>query len=76
MMLRLILALTWDFIKVLENIIGKSVNLKFSEMQTGDTLKTFANIEELSKKTGFKPKIKLEEGLGKFIEWYLKFYQN
>lgn len=41
----------WDFIKVLENIIGKSVNLKFSETQAGDILKTFTNIEELSKKT-------------------------
>jgi UDP-glucuronate 4-epimerase len=38
-------------------------------MQPGDVTATFANIDKLNALTGYKPRVKLAEGLAKFVEW-------
>ena len=35
--------------------------------------KTYASIKNFKKLYGYKPKIKLEEGIKKFSNWYLNF---
>ena len=42
-------------------------------MQKGDVYETYANVDELIKITGYKPKIKLKLGLNHFIDWYLNY---
>jgi UDP-glucuronate 4-epimerase len=44
-------------------------------MQQGDVEETFADIDDLSKITGFSPKTTLSNGLGKFVDWYKKYYE-
>ncbi len=39
-------------------------------MQPGDVDITYANIEKAEELLGYKPKVKLEEGLKSFVEWY------
>ena len=43
-------------------------------MQAGDVPVTYADVSELEEDFGFKPKTSLEEGLGKFADWYKKYY--
>lgn len=62
------------FIEVIENCLGKKAKKNYMELQPGDVPKTFADIDNLTKDTGFRPKIKIEEGIPKFINWYLKYY--
>jgi UDP-glucuronate 4-epimerase len=62
------------FIEVLENCIGKKAEKNFLPMQPGDVPATYADIDELVRDTGFAPSTPLEEGLGRFVEWYKKYY--
>ena len=59
-----------DFIKEIENCLGKKAIKEFQPMQPGDVEATSADINLLNKYSGFKPKISLEEGMPQFIEWY------
>lgn len=43
-------------------------------MQPGDVEVTYADVSDLEKDFGFKPKTTLREGLKKFSEWYKSFY--
>lgn len=63
------------FISVLEEKIGKEAEKIYMEMQPGDILKTYADVSDLVKDVGFKPGTSIEEGLGKFVEWYKQYYK-
>lgn len=59
-----------DFINKLENELGIPAKKNFIPMQQGDVHQTNANTSKLEKEIGYKPKIQLDEGIHKFIEWY------
>jgi UDP-glucuronate 4-epimerase len=42
-------------------------------MQEGDVVATFADVSELKEACDFEPKISLDEGINKWLEWYLKY---
>ena len=44
-------------------------------MQPGDVPTTYADASALERDFGFTPKITLRDGLRKFAEWYLEYYQ-
>ena len=64
------------FISILENKIGRKAVKVYMDMQAGDVLKTYADVIDLEKDTGFKPNTSLEEGLSKFVDWYKKHYNK
>jgi UDP-glucuronate 4-epimerase len=41
----------------------------------GDVPATYASTDLLYKVVGFKPMTSIEEGLRKFVEWYVEFYK-
>ena len=43
-------------------------------MQAGDVPITYADIDELVDDIGFKPETSIEEGIGKFVDWYKQYY--
>jgi UDP-glucuronate 4-epimerase len=62
------------FVSVLEKELGIKAQKIWSPMQAGDVVTTFADIEDSTKQLKFFPKIKIEEGLPKFINWYKSYY--
>ncbi len=60
------------FIELIENYLGKKAKIKFLPMQPGDVKETFANINKARCELGFSPKIKIEEGIKIFLDWFLK----
>ena len=64
------------FIKLLEKSIGKKAKLNFEKMQPGDLKSTWADTSELSKWINFKPKVKIEEGVTLFSEWFLNYKEG
>lgn len=62
------------FIETLENAIDKKAKKEFLPMQPGDVYQTYADISELEKDFGFKPKTSIEDGLKKFADWYKEYY--
>ena len=63
------------FIEILEEKIGEKANIQFLEMQPGDVVRTYADVSDLEKDIHFKPSTTLEEGLGKFVDWYKDYYK-
>lgn len=63
------------FITTLEDKIGKKAEKIYMGMQPGDALVTYADVSELMKDTGFKPSTSIEDGLGRFVDWYKKYYE-
>jgi UDP-glucuronate 4-epimerase len=44
-------------------------------MQPGDVLETFADTTALSREIGFRPQTPIEEGIRRFVEWYLHYHK-
>ena len=59
-----------------EHVITEPVKKEFLPMQPGDVYQTYADIDDLMKDFGFKPKTSLEEGLRAFVKWYKAEYQR
>jgi len=43
-------------------------------IQPGDVPETYADVEALIEDVGFKPATSIEDGVGRFIEWYRGYY--
>lgn len=63
------------FINVLEEKIGKEAEKIYMDMQPGDVLRTYADVSDLERDINFKPGTSIEEGLGKFVDWYKEYYK-
>ncbi len=63
-----------DFINTLEESFNTSVQKIMLPMQDGDVYTTYADITDLKKITGYKPKTSLKEGIKKFTLWYKGYY--
>ena len=61
-------------IKVLENELAKEAKIKFMPMQPGDVIETYANIDKSIEKLNYNPKISINHGIPKFINWYKEYY--
>lgn len=60
-----------DYIKALEKALGKEAKKNFMDIQPGDVPATHADSSRLQNYTGFKPSTTVEEGVKKFVDWYL-----
>jgi len=63
-----------EFIKLLEEKIGKKALINFKPMQTGDVVGTFADVTKIKDWINFSPSISLKDGLDRFVNWYINFY--
>jgi UDP-glucuronate 4-epimerase len=61
-----------ELISSIEKLVGKKAIIKQFPEQPGDVPKTFADISKAKQLLGYEPKTKLNEGLAKFYEWFLK----
>ncbi len=62
------------FIEVLEEKLGKKAMKNFLPLQDGDVNETYADIADLENEIGFRPSTPIEEGIGKFVNWYKEYY--
>lgn len=57
-------------IELLENALGKKAVIDRQPLQPGDVPITFADISKAKTKLGYNPKVKIEEGIPRFVEWF------
>ncbi|MEK8018650.1 MAG: NAD-dependent epimerase [Candidatus Parabeggiatoa sp.] len=62
------------FIKTLEKALGKTAKMQMLPMQPGDVTATYADINDLEREIGFKPRTTIEEGIAHFVDWYRNDY--
>jgi UDP-glucuronate 4-epimerase len=59
-----------DVVQILERKLDRKAQCELSPMQPGDMLETCADVTELERKIGFRPTTSIEDGLGRFVDWY------
>ena len=62
-----------DYISALEKALGKKAKMNMLPLQPGDVPDTYADVEDLIKNFNYKPKTSVDEGVYKFVEWYLNY---
>ena len=60
------------FIEAIEAAMSKPAVKNMLPMQSGDVPVTYADIDDLVDEYGFHPSTSIEQGISKFVEWYLK----
>ena len=63
------------YIRAIEAAVGKPAKLDLLPMQAGDVMATEADTSALEAFTGFKPRTPVEEGVGRFVQWYREYYR-
>ena len=61
-----------ELIALLEKSLGKKAVIDRQPLQPGDVPITFANIDKARAKIGYNPRVKIAEGIPKFVEWFLQ----
>lgn len=64
-----------SYIETLERFLGKTAEKNLLPLQPGDVPDTFANVEALVADVGYKPNTTIEQGIERFVAWYLQYYQ-
>ena len=59
-----------ELIALLEKYLGKKAIIDRQPMQPGDVPITFANIDKARAKLGYNPRVKIAQGIPKFVEWF------
>ncbi len=62
------------YIEVLEDCLGRKAEKNLLPLQPGDVPDTYADSQSLVDAVGYKPSTPVEEGVAKFVEWYLEYH--
>ncbi|WP_413724580.1 NAD-dependent epimerase [Sodalis sp. RH16] len=65
-----------EYIQALEKALGITAVKNLMPMQPGDVLETSADTEALYNAIGFKPQTGIDEGIGRFVQWYRNYYHQ
>jgi len=58
------------YIEVLEDCLGRKAIMEMLPLQPGDVPDTVADVTELQRIVGYKPRVTVEEGVRNFVDWY------
>ena len=64
-----------DYIDALEKSLNKKAKINFLPLQPGDVPDTYANVDNLKEKFGYKPSTSVFEGISAFVKWYKDYYR-
>jgi UDP-glucuronate 4-epimerase len=64
------------YIHVLEECLGRKAEMNLLPLQPGDVPDTWADIEDLTRDVGYTPATPVEEGVSRFVDWYLSYYRD
>jgi UDP-glucuronate 4-epimerase len=62
-----------EYLDALEGALGKKAERNYLPMQPGDVPATFADTMLLTEWTGHKPGTPIREGIGRFVDWYVRY---
>jgi UDP-glucuronate 4-epimerase len=57
-------------VELLGEALGKTPRLERLPMQPGDVVCTYADIDKARRVLGYRPRIGIEEGIARFVEWF------
>ena len=63
-----------DFIVEIEKNLNKKAKKKYLPLQKGDVVGTLSDTRKIKKLVGYKSNYNYKNGIKKFIDWYLEYY--
>ena len=63
-----------EFIREIENALGRQAQKEFVDLQPGDVVATYADVDDLMQDVGFKPQTSIATGIRRFVQWYQDYY--
>jgi UDP-glucuronate 4-epimerase len=64
------------YIEVIEDCLGRKAEKNLLPLQDGDVPDTWADTSDLAADVGYQPSTTVEEGVKRFVDWYLEFYKQ
>ena len=64
-----------DYIRALENALGRKAKINLLPLQPGDVPDTYADVSNLVDQFDYKPSTNVEDGINQFIGWYRKYFK-
>ena len=62
------------YIGLIERCLGRTAVRNLLPLQPGDVPDTFADVDDLTMLTGYRPRTPVEEGVPRFVRWYREYY--
>ena len=59
-----------DLIGIIEKLLGKKARLAERAEERGDVRQTCADVTRARRILGYEPRVGIQEGIGRFVEWY------
>jgi len=63
-----------ELIRLLGECLGVEPAMEMLPMQPGDVPATYADIDAISAKLGYRPTTSIREGIPRFVEWYRRYH--
>jgi UDP-glucuronate 4-epimerase len=58
-----------DFVRILEELIGRKAKVVETPAPASEPAVTYADVSKAGRLLGYRPKVNVEEGLKRFVEW-------
>jgi len=65
-----------DMIGLIENELGVKATINFKPMQPGDVIESFADIQKSIDLLNFSPKVNIDVGVKKLVDWFVNYYKK
>ena len=65
-----------DVVRLLERECDRPARLEMLPMQPGEVVRTYADIEAITRDHGFRPSIGIGEGIPSFVRWFREYHQQ
>lgn len=63
-----------SYLELIEKALGRTAEKLLLPLQPGDVEHTYADVERLISDVGYRPKVNVEDGIRRFVDWYCDFY--
>ena len=64
-----------DFIAAIEKALGRTAIKNFLPLQPGDVPNTCADAQDLERDIQFRPQVRIEQGVQRFVDWYRDYFK-
>jgi UDP-glucuronate 4-epimerase len=62
-------------VALIEAALGRKASVELAPMQPGDVAETYADIAATTRDLGFAPRVSIDEGVPRFVEWYRAYHR-
>ncbi len=63
-----------DLIRIIEQATNREALIEQAEGPPGDVRETYADISRAARDFGFAPRVKLNEGIARFVDWFRRYH--